>query len=89
MALAWIDTEEVADVPALSRSVQESLEAQGAALLVLVHETPGRVMWYAYAADESVFDRALASLANAQLRWGVNEDPDWLEYEHGRNLVGA
>ena|SRR5690606_24694624 len=90
VALAWIeDVKKVSDIAALGRSVKEALEEQGNCLLVLVHETSERVMWYAYAADAKSFNGPLSSLGEAGVRWGVNEDRDWLEYEHAKGLVGA
>lgn len=91
VALAWYDRKDPAeDVTALSGQVQQALEQQGRCLLVLVHDTPDRVSWYAYAGSDKVLDAALASLGEAAaIRWGVNDDPEWNEYDHARRLVGA
>ncbi len=90
VALAWTDkAEQTLEADSLSLSVRQTLEREGNCLLVLVHETPDRLTWYAYAASSKALDGAFASLSNEKLRWGVNEDRGWLEYEHAKNLVGA
>lgn len=89
LALAWLDRSIAAvDPDALRRQVQQALEADARCLLVLVHETPHKLAWYAYAASEQALDGAFGSLAHAQLGWGINPDPDWYEYRHARGLVG-
>ena len=80
---------EAGDIPTLTRKVQRALEHGGACLLVLAHEVPGQVTLYAYAATRKALDDAFASLGDASVGWGIEEDESWLEYEHSRNLVGA
>lgn len=90
VALAWVERAEIAGEPsALLETVKTALEKDRACLTVLVHETPDRVLWYAYAAQSSTLDATLAALDNKAIRWGVNDDPEWVEYEHAKGLVGA
>jgi hypothetical protein len=76
-------------ISALTKQVQRALEHDGACLLVLIHEVPGQVTWYAYAASRGALDKAFAAVKTPSVRWGINEDKGWLEYEHARSLVGA
>lgn len=90
VALAWMDGEQARGTDsAVFRSLRGALEKRGNGLVVLIHETPARVHWYAYAASEKILDEALASLDNKALHWGINEDRGWPEYDNARRLVGA
>lgn len=88
VALGWVARAAHADPGALTRSVQGALEQDGQCLLVLVHETPQGLAWYAYAAGNAPLDTAFASLGVAAVGWGINDDPDWAEYTHATGLVG-
>ncbi|GAA3924021.1 hypothetical protein [Luteimonas lutimaris] len=90
VALAWMDGAETRGTDsAVFRSLKGVLEKRGSGLIVLVHETPGRVYWYAYAASAKILDEAFASLDNEALHWGINEDRGWPEYDNAKGLVGA
>jgi hypothetical protein len=88
VALGWIARADHADLESLTRSVQAALEQEGQCLLVLVHETPQGLAWYAYAAGNAALDTAFASLGVEAIGWGINDDPDWGEYTHAKGLVG-
>jgi len=90
LAMAWVDKAALGeDIEALSQRLQQALEGESMALLVLRHDTPSRMSWYAYADADRTLDAALGALACERLHWGINDDPDWHEYAHARRLVGA
>ena len=90
LAMAWVDKAALGgDIGALSQRLQQALEGESQALLVLRHDTPSRMSWYAYAGADRTLDAAIGALACERLHWGVNDDPDWHEYAHARGLVGA
>jgi hypothetical protein len=69
-------------------SVHFALERESTALLAVVHETPRQVTWYAHASTRAALDTALRKLASTNpVRWGVNEDRAWTEYEHAKALA--
>ena len=76
-------------IVAQTNLVQRALEQDGRCLLVLTHEVPSSVTWYAYASTQEALDAAFASLSDPSLRWGGGEDKEWLEFEHARGLVGG
>jgi hypothetical protein len=90
VALAQIDRElDSSDLSSWNDRVQNALERQGACLLVLIHQAGANVTWYAYAGSRKALDDAFVSLKDPAVRWGINEDRDWQEYDHARDLVGA
>ena len=90
VALAQLDQDiGLEDLPDWNGKIQAALEHGGACVLVLIHQAGARPTWYAYAASRKALDSAFVSLKNPAVRWGINEDPDWAEYDHARNLVGA
>lgn len=71
-------------------AVHFALERDSAALLALVHRTERQVTWYAYAATRAQLDDALATLAATNpVRWAINADREWSEYEHARAHADA
>ena len=78
-----------AERSALTHEVQTALEHDGHCLMVLTHEIPERITWYAYSATEAALDLAFSSLGDPSVLWGINEDASWLEYENARQLVGV
>ena len=90
VAMAWLDQALPArEAAERSEAIRQALERQGRCLLVLVHHTPDRLDCYAYAASAKALDRAFGALGDDALRWGINDDPGWREYEHARGLAGA
>ena len=90
VALAQLDHElSLEDLRDWNGKIQAALERGGSCLLVLVHQAGAQPTWYAYAATRKALDGAFVSLRNPAVRWGINEDPNWEEYDHARNLVGA
>lgn len=87
VALAQVDKVDPAALPQLTDRIQQALEQRGN-LLVLVHRAGDRVHWYAYGASRDAIDAAFQSLEDAAVHWGINEDADWVEYDHARSLVG-
>ena len=70
--------------------IQNSLEAEGKGLLVVAHFEPSQVTWYAYSSTRAALDETLyAQRESHPVRWGINEDKRWGEYEFSRNLAGA
>jgi hypothetical protein len=80
---------QASDIPALTNKVKTTLERGGSCLLVLAHEVSGQVTWYAYAATRKALHDAFTTLGDSSIGWAADEDKDWLEYEHAKNLVGA
>ena len=89
VALGWTDKALApGDATALTATVRQALEHDRRCLLVLVHEMPDRLSWYAYAHRQDALDAAFASLGDPSIRWGINDDEDWLEYTNARQLAG-
>jgi hypothetical protein len=88
VALAQVDAVAPGALAGLTTRIQAALEQRGN-LLVLVHRAGDRVHWYAYGASRDAIDAAFRSLGDPAVHWGINDDPDWVEYDHARSLVGG
>jgi hypothetical protein len=69
-------------------ALQRALEAEGKGVLVVVQADTSQITWYAYASKRETLDEIVyAQRATHPMRWGIQPDADWAEYEFARKLV--
>lgn len=69
-------------------AVQHALEVDGKALLAISDFDSQRTTWYAYASTREALQDVFEALKKTHaLKWGINEDKRWDEYEFCRKLA--